>query len=93
MRIVYVILFCIIFSFMDILLAFIALLQSVIAVVSGQPNEALKDFGARLGIYLKQIAEFVSFEKDEMPFPFSDWPEREVNQTDTESVQRTDSNG
>lgn len=77
MRIVYVILFCIIFSFMDLLLAFIALLQSIIAVVSGQPNEALKDFGARLGIYLRQIAGFVSFDHDDMPFPFSDWPERD----------------
>lgn len=93
MRIVYVILFCIIFSFMDLLLALIALLQSVIAVVSGEPNEAIKDFGARLGIYLKQIAEFVSFESDEMPFPFSDWPERSEVKDDTGHVERTDSNG
>lgn len=96
MRIVYVILFCIIFSFMDLLLAFIALLQSVIAVVSGEPNEALKDFGARLGIYLKQIAEFVSFDSDDMPFPFSDWPEREdvkAGIDSTESAERSDSNG
>ncbi|KZZ05822.1 hypothetical protein A3744_24825 [Oleiphilus sp. HI0073] len=78
---------------MDLLLALIALLQSVIAVVSGQPNEALKDFGARLGIYLKQIAEFVSFENDDMPFPFSDWPDRENGQISTESPERTDSNG
>ena len=96
MRIVYVILFCIIFSFMDLLLTFMALLQSVIAVVSGKPNEAIKDFGARLGIYLKQIAEFVSFDSDDMPFPFSDWPDRSkpVDESGSiESAERTDENG
>ena len=75
MRILYVILFCIIFSFMDVVLAIIALLQSIFSVFSGEPNESLKDFGLRLSIYIKQIAEFVSFNTDEMPFPFSDWPE------------------
>ncbi len=82
MRILYVILFCIVFSFMDVILAIIALLQSIISVVSGEPNEALKDFGARLGIYIKQIAEFVSFNTDDMPFPFSDWPESQQNAAD-----------
>jgi hypothetical protein len=35
----------------------------------------LKDFGKSLGIYLKQIAEFLSYASEEKPFPFSDWPE------------------
>ena len=75
MRIVYILLFCVVFSFTDILLFLIALLQSIKYVVTGESSATLKDFGTRLGVYLKQIADFVSFSSDEKPFPFSDWPE------------------
>lgn len=77
MRILYVVLFCIIFSVMDIIVAVLALVQSIIAVVSGEPSPALQDFGQRLGLYLKQILDFVSFSSEEKPFPFADWPEPE----------------
>jgi len=77
MRIFYVLLFCVIFSVMELLVAAIAILQCLISLFNdGKANTDLQDFGARLGIYLKQIAEFVSFASDEKPFPFSDWPER-----------------
>jgi len=79
MRIAYVVLFCIVFSFTDILIAFIAIVQSVLAVASGEPSQTLKRFGAELGIYLKQIADFVSFESEEKPFPFADWPSKEAS--------------
>jgi len=34
----------------------------------------LKAFGKSAGRYLGQIAAFVSFDTEEAPFPFSDWP-------------------
>lgn len=52
----------------------IALLQFVLALVSGSPNERLMAFGRNLGIYLRQIAAFLTFASEELPFPFSDWP-------------------
>ncbi|KZX78162.1 hypothetical protein A3715_00745 [Oleiphilus sp. HI0009] len=83
MRIAYVLLFCVVFSFSEIVIAVIALIQSILSVTVGEPSETLKDFGARLGVYLKQISEFISFSSDEKPFPFADWPEPESKRDST----------
>lgn len=56
------------------LLALLALVQFVLALLSGTPNPRLRSFGQSLGQYLRQIAEFVSFGTEGLPFPFSDWP-------------------
>ena len=74
MRIAYVLLFCIVFSFMDIVLFLIALVQAVSSVVSGEPSQTLRNYGNRLASYLKQIANYVSFASDDKPFPFADFP-------------------
>jgi hypothetical protein len=74
MRFLYVILFYVIFSFTDIVLALIALVQCVAVLLGYEPLASLKSFGASLGVYLKQISEFLSFNSDEKPYPFSDWP-------------------
>jgi hypothetical protein len=52
----------------------VAVLQLVLAAVTDSSNERLRGFGATLGRYLRQIAEFVSFGTENVPFPFSDWP-------------------
>ena len=56
------------------LLVLVALVQFVLAALTDAPNPRLRDFGQSLGLYLRQIAAFVSFGTEEAPFPFSDWP-------------------
>jgi hypothetical protein len=58
------------------LLICMALLQLVLLLATGRPNDRLRAFGAALGRYLAQIAQFVSFTSEEAPFPFSEWPAR-----------------
>ena len=55
-------------------LVLVALVQLVLVIATGQPHERLRAFGRGLGRYLAQIAGFVSFDTEEVPFPFSDWP-------------------
>jgi hypothetical protein len=56
------------------LLALGAIVQFVLAVLSDGPNARLLAFGRSLGLYLGQIADFVSFATEDVPFPFGDWP-------------------
>lgn len=56
------------------LLCLTAVIQFVLALVSDTPNARLVSFGQSLGVYLNQIASFVSFATEEAPFPFSAWP-------------------
>jgi len=52
----------------------VAFIQFIFALTGG-PNEQLTRFGGGLARYLQQIAAFVTFSSNELPFPFSDWPD------------------
>lgn len=54
----------------------IAVIQFVLALLDAR-NDRLAAFGLSLGRYLQQIASFLVFASEEMPFPFSDWPSAE----------------
>ena len=56
------------------LLFFVAIIQFVLTLVSDAPNSRLMALGRSLGRYQGQIANFISFASDELPFPFTDWP-------------------
>ena len=68
------ILMAIAFQISGTLLAIGAIVQFVLALLSDGPNARLIAFGQSLGLYLRQIADFVSFATEEVPFPFSAWP-------------------
>lgn len=68
------ILMAIAFQISGTLLALGAIIQFVLALLSDTPNARLIAFGQSLGLYLSQIASFVSFATEEVPFPFSAWP-------------------
>jgi hypothetical protein len=55
-------------------LFFIALIQFVLALLSDAPNPRLAAFGRSVGRFQSQIASFVSFASEDLPFPFADWP-------------------
>lgn len=52
----------------------VAVIQFIVALVNGGPNDRLVSFGRSLSRYVQQIAAFVTFASEEIPFPFSDWP-------------------
>jgi hypothetical protein len=56
------------------LLFCVAIIQFVLMLVSDAPNTRLSALGRSLGRYQGQIANFVSFATEELPFPFTDWP-------------------
>ena len=55
----------------------VAFIQFVMVSLSDTPNARLVSFGRSLGRYLQQIAYFLTFASEEMPFPFDDWPSGE----------------
>jgi len=67
------ILMAIAFHISTTLLALVAVVQFMLALVSDTPNARLIAFGQSLGVYLSQIADFVSFGTEEVPFPFKAW--------------------
>jgi hypothetical protein len=70
----FMVLMAIAFHISGMLLAVGAIVQFVLALVSDGPNARLIAFGQSLGRYLGEIASFVSFATEDVPFPFSVWP-------------------
>ena len=56
------------------LIGVIALFQFVSDLLFDQPNSKLLEFSKHLNIYLLQIANFLTFNSNAKPFPFTDWP-------------------
>jgi len=56
-------------------LAAVVVLQVGWSLITSTASARLMRFGASLGEYLREIARFVTYNTDDMPFPFSDWPE------------------
>ena len=52
----------------------IALIQFLMTLLNGTPNQRLVSFGRGLARYFQQIVNFVTFATEEIPFPFNDWP-------------------
>ncbi|MDP2449533.1 MAG: DUF4389 domain-containing protein [Polaromonas sp.] len=73
-RAVLMLLMCLAFQIDPWVLIVVALLQLGFALFAQEPNPRLQAFGRSVGRYLAQIAGFVSFATETLPFPFSDWP-------------------
>ncbi len=71
---IYMLVMALLWHVSEAVLAVIALIQFVVALLNGTPNERLVAFGRSLSRYLQQIAAFLTFASEEVPFPFSDWP-------------------
>lgn len=74
LRGVFMILFGILYSLAGTVLFVVAVLQFILVLLGSAPNTRLLTFGRSLGSYVQQIVNFQTFNTEEKPFPFSDWP-------------------
>ena len=74
LRGLYMLLMMLVLHIFGTVLVVVAIIQFVIVLMNDSPNERLVTFGRNLGIYLRQIAHFLTFASEEVPFPFSEWP-------------------
>ncbi|MGS2724480.1 DUF4389 domain-containing protein [Porticoccus sp. GXU_MW_L64] len=57
-----------------ILLWFVALFQFLLVLIVGRDNDNLRNFGQGLSTWVHQCLLFVTFNSEEKPFPFNEWP-------------------
>lgn len=48
--------------------------QALFAIIRAKENENLRVFGSALTHYTSQMLEFISYNSELKPFPFSDFP-------------------
>lgn len=73
-RLLYMMLFAVIYSFAGVVLGAIVLLQFGFVLFTATRNPHLLRVGASMSLFLYQILLYITYNTDERPFPFSEWP-------------------
>jgi len=58
-----------------VVLPLLVFVLALFALLSGSPNQDLKNHGADLSRYLYDVCRFLCYSTEEKPFPFADWPD------------------
>jgi Flp pilus assembly protein TadB len=74
-RFAFMLLFAVIFYIAGMVLFAVSAIQFLFQLFSGDSNARLTGFGASLARFLEQVARFLTYGTEVMPFPFSDWPD------------------
>ncbi|MFT4634676.1 MAG: hypothetical protein ACI854_001832 [Arenicella sp.] len=77
-RVLFVALFWLVFYMLQLLIAAVVVAQCAFTLISGAPNAQLLSFGDSLSLYAHGILRYVTFNSDQRPFPFSDFPKSDL---------------
>jgi hypothetical protein len=80
-RLIYMVVLSIAYAVAEAVIFVVAIFQFLVALITGQINRLLHEFSANLAMYIYQIVQFETFNSEEKPFPFSDWPDVEPGET------------
>jgi hypothetical protein len=73
-RALYMLLFTVIYAVAEIVIGAVVLFQLFSVLFAGSTNERLLMLGQNISTYVYQIMLFLTFNTDEKPYPFGDWP-------------------
>ena len=73
-RLAYMVLFALLVMAARLLVSIVVIVQFVLVLVFGRDNENLRNLGQGLGKWVYQAIMFLTFNSDNKPFPFDEWP-------------------
>lgn len=73
-RFLYMVLFMIVYSLSESIIFVLALVNLLFAVFRDGPHPGVTRFGRQVAEYVRQVVRFLSFDTEELPFPFTKWP-------------------
>ena len=73
----YMLLFTMFYKLAEVLLFLTVVFQFILKLLTGNTNQQLRDLGQNISTYIYQVIQFLSFNSETHPFPFSDWPDGE----------------
>jgi hypothetical protein len=73
-RVLYMLLFVLAYSAAEFVLGVTVVIQVIIKLVTGSLNERLKKFGKQISVYIYDVLNFLTFNTEDKPFPFDEWP-------------------
>ncbi len=74
MRFIFMVVFFLLLEVAGMVIGAVVVLQFLFSLFTGSDNQKLRDFGRSLSTYIHQSLKFLTYNSEEKPFPFSDWP-------------------
>lgn len=78
LRLLYMVLFAILLEIAGFVMLAVVVLQFLFSIITGGPNDNLRRLGDQIASYIYQTLQFLIYNTEEKPFPFSEWPESDV---------------
>jgi hypothetical protein len=75
----FILVFGVIFYFLYLVIWLLVIFQFVTKVLTGELNSNLEQFSTKMTSYAMQILNYITYQSEERPFPFSPFPETEQN--------------
>jgi len=73
-RVIYMLLFAVVFWALCWILLATTVVQLIVRLLNGRANADLRRFGGSLARYARQVIEFLTFVTELTPYPFAAWP-------------------
>ncbi|WP_066965645.1 DUF4389 domain-containing protein [Microbulbifer sp. Q7] len=77
LRLIYMVLFAVLLEIAGFVMLAVVIAQFLFAIFSGSANDNLRRLGDQIASYIYQTLQFLIYNSEEKPFPFSEWPESE----------------
>lgn len=74
-RLVYMVVFALLLTIARLMIWAVAALQFLLVLFTRQDNTNLRKLGQGATLWIMQAHLFLTFNSEDKPFPFSDWPE------------------
>lgn len=73
-RLIYMLVFAVLLHVASLTMWVLVALQFLFSLFTGKDNADLRSLGAAIGTYIHQTLDFLTYNTEEKPFPFSPWP-------------------
>ena len=77
LRVLYIVLFAIIYSVAEVVAWTVVVLQLAHRLFTGRLQAGLLNFGGQLSHFIYQVWRYLTFNSDDLPWPFGTWPDNE----------------
>jgi hypothetical protein len=74
LRGLYMLLFGVIYSVAELVAVAVAVFQFLSKLITGRLNTRLLKFGQSICVFIYQVWQFLTFNREALPFPFGPWP-------------------
>lgn len=79
-RLAYMVLFALLVMVARLLVSIVVVVQFALVLIFGRDNENLRNLGQGLGKWVYQAIMFLTFNSNDKPFPFDEWPALEPSE-------------